>query len=229
MFSLLGWLAQQRAVQFLCYFIRASVRGNGQRWTCHGRLLGMRCRGCAGPLRAPGLRSGRSLRSCNRLPRFFGCPKSAESLAALSRPQIPESLRAQPLNKTSAEIGMRFALDYVMRTCLLLLCVLLGIASCKSAADECGGCRLRYCDEPPSACDCGCLDGAMTSGATCKNGCFVRPPDQGTIDCSQAGCAAPPLCSTGCTAVCGCCPCIDGTIAGGLRCTGGCYVPVDMR
>lgn len=116
-----------------------------------------------------------------------------------------------------------------MRIGFLFLWVFLGIAACKSPAAECGGCRLRYCDEPPSVCDCGCFDGTVVNGATCKDDCFVRPPDQGaTVDCSNAGCAAPPLCSTGCTAVCGCCPCAEGTVQSGLRCTGGCYVPVDM-
>ena len=117
-----------------------------------------------------------------------------------------------------------------MRIGFLLLCVLLGIAACKSTAEECGGCRLRYCDQPPSLCDCGCSDGDVVNGATCKSGCFQRPPDQGAaIDCSQAGCGAPPLCSTGCMSACGCCPCIDGSIQGGLRCMGGCYVPIDMQ
>ncbi len=85
---------------------------------------------------------------------------------------------------------------------------------------------MRYCDEPPSHCDCGCMDGAVVSGATCKGGCFVRPKTN--IDCSQVGCAAPPLCSTGCTAACGCCNCAAGTMSNGLRCQNGCYVPIDM-
>ena len=49
----------------------------------------------------------------------------------------------------------------------------------------------------------------------------------GGIDCSRVGCAAPPLCSTGCTEPCGCCSCSDGTTMGGLVCMGGCWVPTD--
>ncbi len=51
----------------------------------------------------------------------------------------------------------------------------------------------------------------------------------GGIDCGNVGCAAPPLCATGCTAACGCCACTDGDtlgIDGGTYvCTGGCYAP----
>lgn len=117
-----------------------------------------------------------------------------------------------------------------MRTRDLLLLFFLAMTACKSLGEECGGCRLRYCDEAPSRCDCDCFDGDVQSGAVCKNGCFQRPADLGTTqDCSNVGCAAPPLCSIGCTAPCGCCPCSDGTQSGGLRCQGGCYVPVDMK
>ena len=112
-----------------------------------------------------------------------------------------------------------------MRTVLFLLSILFGVMSCKS--EECGGCALRYCDEPAGPCDCGCFDGQVVAGATCKNGCFERPTRQ-ELDCGQVGCAAPPLCSTGCTDRCGCCACVDGTVEGGLKCMGGCYVPLDM-
>jgi hypothetical protein len=43
------------------------------------------------------------------------------------------------------------------------------------------------------------------------------------IDCSMVGCAAPPLCSTGCTEVCGCCPCSEGSLRGNLVCKNGCW------
>lgn len=112
-----------------------------------------------------------------------------------------------------------------MRTIALLLSVLCGVASCKS--DEgCGGCALHYCGEPAGPCDCSCNEGQVVNGATCKNGCFVRPAKQ-DFDCSQVGCAPPPLCSTGCKEVCGCCSCAEGSVSGGLQCTGGCYVPLD--
>ena len=113
-----------------------------------------------------------------------------------------------------------------MRSKYIFLCLFLSLAACKS--EECGGCKLRYCDEPAGMCDCGCFDGTVVNGATCKDGCFQRPPDMGQIDCSNVGCAAPPLCSTGCKSACGCCTCIDGQVSGGLRCMGGCYVPLDM-
>jgi hypothetical protein len=49
----------------------------------------------------------------------------------------------------------------------------------------------------------------------------------GGIDCSQAGCAQPPLCSVGCQAACGCCSCAPGEIVvidgATYRCSGGCY------
>lgn len=112
-----------------------------------------------------------------------------------------------------------------MKKVLLCLFVVLGIASCQSDTEKCGGCALRYCDEEPGPCDCGCFDGQVVNGATCNGGCFVRP---GSVDCSKVGCAAPPLCSTGCTEVCGCCPCTNGEVQGSLRCMGGCYVPIDM-
>jgi hypothetical protein len=55
--------------------------------------------------------------------------------------------------------------------------------------------------------------------------------DASSVDCSLVGCAPPPLCSTGCTEPCGCCPCAEGEIAtrGGTsyRCTGGCFAEVD--
>jgi len=46
------------------------------------------------------------------------------------------------------------------------------------------------------------------------------------IDCSAVGCAAPPLCSTGCTEPCGCCPCSAGDMQGSLVCVGGCFAAV---
>ena len=43
--------------------------------------------------------------------------------------------------------------------------------------------------------------------------------------CANVGCAAPPLCSVGCQATCGCCSCAPGERAGDLLCVGGCYQP----
>ena len=47
----------------------------------------------------------------------------------------------------------------------------------------------------------------------------------GASPCQHTGCAAPPLCSTGCQAQCGCCTCTPGTRSGDLICTNGCYDP----
>lgn len=47
-----------------------------------------------------------------------------------------------------------------------------------------------------------------------------------TIDCSMVGCSPPPMCDTGCTAPCGCCPCAEGSLMGSYVCTGGCYAPI---
>lgn len=46
-----------------------------------------------------------------------------------------------------------------------------------------------------------------------------------SVDCATVGCSAPPLCSAGCTATCGCCACAEGEHSGDLVCHGGCYVP----
>jgi hypothetical protein len=64
--------------------------------------------------------------------------------------------------------------------------------------------------------------GASSSGAGGSGG---EP-----TDCSNVGCAAPPLCSEGCNEFCGCCTCNDGERIPGddgpLSCEGGCYVPL---
>jgi len=62
-------------------------------------------------------------------------------------------------------------------------------------------------------------------GAAC--GSSLTPPPDAAPSCANVGCAAPPLCSTGCQATCGCCPCAPGQRNGDLVCTGaGCYEPV---
>jgi hypothetical protein len=43
------------------------------------------------------------------------------------------------------------------------------------------------------------------------------------VNCAMVGCAAPPLCSTGCTDVCGCCPCSEGSQRGSQICKNGCW------
>ena len=52
-------------------------------------------------------------------------------------------------------------------------------------------------------------------------------PDVPPNVCAHTGCGAPPLCSVGCTATCGCCNCSPGERNGELVCTDqGCFAPV---
>jgi hypothetical protein len=66
-------------------------------------------------------------------------------------------------------------------------------------------------------------------GAAC--GGSLAPSPDAAVDvppnvCANAGCAAPPLCSVGCTATCGCCSCSPGQRSGELVCTDqGCFAP----
>lgn len=61
-------------------------------------------------------------------------------------------------------------------------------------------------------------------------GGFAGMGTGGGIDCSNVGCGAPPVCTEGCGAPCGCCPCADGDteVVNGTTyvCGGGCYAPV---
>jgi hypothetical protein len=62
----------------------------------------------------------------------------------------------------------------------------------------------------------------------CDSRQLTPSPDAGpsTNACATVGCAAPPLCSTGCQATCGCCTCAQGERNGDLVCTSrGCYAP----
>ncbi len=80
--------------------------------------------------------------------------------------------------------------------------------------ERCGGPVLK------SSC-CPCAAGTFDSIQCSGNG-----GSGGGVNCALVGCAAPPLCATGCTEVCGCCPCSDGATNGDLVCTGGCWAPV---
>jgi hypothetical protein len=55
----------------------------------------------------------------------------------------------------------------------------------------------------------------------------------GSVDCSNVGCAPPPLCADGCSETCGCCSCADGEIiertGTSYRCEGGCYAPLESQ
>jgi hypothetical protein len=71
------------------------------------------------------------------------------------------------------------------------------------------------------------LAAAVLAGAACES--RTLGPQNGDSGmpamCANVGCAAPPLCSQGCQAPCGCCSCAPGERAGDLLCVGGCYVP----
>jgi hypothetical protein len=95
---------------------------------------------------------------------------------------------------------------------------------------------------------CSCAEGERQGDLVCHGGCY-EPSDAGTSDasptsdsrqptatgdaetssvnCATVGCSAPPLCSLGCTATCGCCSCAEGERQGDLVCHGGCYAPAD--
>ena len=69
------------------------------------------------------------------------------------------------------------------------------------------------------------------SGAACDRGTLSDPQqeDGGSMStCANVGCAAPPLCSVGCQATCGCCSCASGERVGDLLCVGGCYQPAPV-
>jgi hypothetical protein len=68
--------------------------------------------------------------------------------------------------------------------------------------------------------------GSVNTGGTNSGGSVNTGGTFGGIDCSRAGCSAPPLCSVGCTAPCGCCPCSEGTVQNSLACTNGCWATV---
>lgn len=66
--------------------------------------------------------------------------------------------------------------------------------------------------------------GGTSGGSTSVGGADASgQAGESSIDCSQVGCSPPPLCSTGCTEQCGCCPCTEGEVQGELVCTGGCF------
>lgn len=58
--------------------------------------------------------------------------------------------------------------------------------------------------------------------------CGGRAATPGPTNCANVGCGAPPLCSEGCQAACGCCRCTAGERVGDLLCSDrGCYVPAN--
>jgi hypothetical protein len=68
--------------------------------------------------------------------------------------------------------------------------------------------------------------GLALLGAGCDTRPLTTSPDASVPTCANVGCAAPPLCSAGCQATCGCCACTPGERSGDLLCTsGGCYAP----
>ena len=73
----------------------------------------------------------------------------------------------------------------------------------------------------------GAPDAGMGGSSGGGAGASGRGGTGGSVDCSTIGCAPPPMCSVGCTAVCGCCACGEGTTQGDLICTGGCWRPLE--
>jgi hypothetical protein len=90
---------------------------------------------------------------------------------------------------------------------------LLGIAFAAWLIVGCGG--------TASSGDGGAGEGGSSTGGS--GGAAVGGSGGGSVDCSLVGCAMPPLCSTGCTEPCGCCPCEEGMVNGVLVCLGGCW------
>ena len=73
-------------------------------------------------------------------------------------------------------------------------------------------------DAPPA--DAGQVGAGGNGGTTGATGGTT------SFSCANVGCSQPPLCSEGCTAPCGCCPCSPGVRSGDLVCTtNGCYAP----
>jgi hypothetical protein len=77
------------------------------------------------------------------------------------------------------------------------------------------------------------LGGACGGGVETDNSGSTGTGSTSGVDCSNVGCAPPPLCSTGCQETCGCCPCLDGQMMsdpqnGDLVCNGGCYEPAAL-
>jgi hypothetical protein len=73
--------------------------------------------------------------------------------------------------------------------------------------------------------------GETTSSTSAVDSGSDANADSSNVDCSLVGCAQPPLCSTGCTEVCGCCSCGEGQIevrsGASYRCVNGCYAALD--
>jgi hypothetical protein len=116
-----------------------------------------------------------------------------------------------------------------MRTRLILLGVILLWGCGKNAIQPADS------DAAGAAGDGGAHDGAAdaatggagTGGGGSGGGGSGGGGTAGTsaINCATVGCSAPPLCSVGCTATCGCCACGEGERKDDLVCHGGCYAP----
>ncbi|MCA9564020.1 MAG: hypothetical protein KC561_11050 [Myxococcales bacterium] len=98
----------------------------------------------------------------------------------------------------------------IVISCLVTLCAGLSLLGCS--------------DDEPAPNDAG--DATDSTQSQDNSQSTDVQPD---IDCSTAGCAAIPLCSVGCTAVCGCCSCSDGESTDEFGtphvCVGGCWAP----
>lgn len=79
----------------------------------------------------------------------------------------------------------------------------------------------------------GGLDGGIGGAGGSVGGAGGASGGSGGIDCSNVGCAQPPMCDVGCQETCGCCSCGEGseepTTGGYLECTGGCWTFVAAK
>jgi hypothetical protein len=96
-----------------------------------------------------------------------------------------------------------------------LICTKNGCYASAVAPDAAG--TDQAVDAPPA--DAGQAGAGGNGGTTGATGGTT------SISCANVGCSQPPLCSEGCKALCGCCPCSPGVRQGDLVCANGCYAP----
>ena len=97
-----------------------------------------------------------------------------------------------------------------------LICTKSGCYASAAASDAAG--PDQAVDAPPA--DAGQAGAGGNGGTTGATGGAT------SFSCANVGCSQPPLCSEGCRAPCGCCPCSPGVRSGDLVCTtNGCYAP----
>jgi hypothetical protein len=103
----------------------------------------------------------------------------------------------------------------------------LGLSGCGGSSDENASNQTLETDGGgPDGASAGGVSGAAGAGGSGASA-GASTGGSSSIDCSVVGCAAPPMCDTGCEAPCVCCPCGDGQVltenGQDLVCTGGCW------